>query len=171
MDLRKPISRAEFAGVAVKAYENLADTTVLPADFNTFADTQDTDVLRALNIGVMVGFSQTEFSPHTNLTREQAATVLTRVYKRATISEWSFETDSDHPLAYIRPAPFADDADISGWARDSVYFMTANGIILGVGYNVFAPRAVTSMQEAAGYALATREQAILLTLRMVEKEW
>ena len=171
IDLRRPISRVEFASVALKAYENLADTIVEPVDYNPFTDTQDMDALKTLDIGIMVGLSQTIFSPHTELTREQAATVLTRVYKRATIDDWSFETDADYPLVYTPPEPFADDADISNWARDGVYFMAASGIINGIGYNIFAPRAVTSVQQAAGYALATREQAILLILRMVEKDW
>jgi len=171
IDLRRPISRIEFAGIALKAYENLANTTVMPVDDNPFTDTGDLNALRTLNVGIMVGFSQTEFSPHTELTREQAATVLTRVYKRVSITGWSFETDAEYQLVYASPAPFADDSDISNWARDSVYFMASNGIIRGVGYNIFAPRAVTSVQQAAGYALATREQSLIMALRIVEKEW
>ena len=116
----------------------------------------------------MVGVSQTAFSPDANLTREQASTALTRVYKRATMPGWSFETDADFPLTFTRPAPFADDANISPWARESVYFMAANGVILGVGNNMFAPRAVTAAQKEAGYATATREQAVLMALRMFE---
>ncbi|MBQ3078323.1 MAG: S-layer homology domain-containing protein, partial [Clostridia bacterium] len=69
---------------------------------------------------------------------------------------------------FDQPAPFADDADISDWARNSVYFMAANGIILGDN-NIFSPRAVTGEQQAAGYANATREQALLIAVRMVEK--
>ena len=171
IDLRRPISRLEFASVALKAYENLSKTTVPPVEHNPFTDTEEMDALKTLDVGIMVGFSQTIFSPHTELTREQAATVLTRMYKCATMEGWSFETDADYPLVYTPAEPFADDADISNWAKDSVYFMAASGIIQGVGHNVFAPRAVTSVQQAAGYALATREQAVLLALRMVEKEW
>jgi hypothetical protein len=63
---------------------------------------------------------------------------------------------------------FDDDKYISNWAKESVYFMAAKGIILGIGNNLFAPRAVTDVQEAAGYALTTREQAIIMALRMVE---
>ena len=66
------------------------------------------------------------------------------------------------------PARFADDADISGWAKDSVYFMAANKIINGVGDNRFAPRNITTDQEARGYANATREQALAIAVRMVE---
>jgi hypothetical protein len=158
----------EFAGVVVKVYENLASTTVLPAVTNPFTDTQDLEALKAFNIGVMVGFSKTIFSPNTNLTREQAATALTRVFKRATMPGWSFETDANYSLLFKYPALFDDDEYISEWARESVYFMAANKIILGIGYNLFAPRAVTEVQQATGYAIATREQAILLALRMVE---
>ena len=68
----------------------------------------------------------------------------------------------------ITRAEFADDKDISDWAKDSVYFMAANGIIAGVGDNTFAPKAVTTEQQAAGYAQATREQALTIAVRMVE---
>ena len=77
------------------------------------------------------------------------------------------ETDSQFRLDYKMPSPFADDADISSWARDSVYFMAANGIINGIGNNLFAPRNTTTEQEATGYANATREQALAIAVRMV----
>ncbi len=46
--------------------------------------------------------------------------------------------------------------------------MVANGIINGVGENQFAPKNVTSEEEATGYANATREQALIIAMRMVE---
>ena len=46
--------------------------------------------------------------------------------------------------------------------------MAANGIINGIGDNVFAPRATTDAQAAIGYAQATREQALLIATRMVK---
>jgi len=168
VDLTLPISREEFAGVIVMTFENLAHTVALPTIVNPFTDTRDTYVLRAFNIGLMVGISDTRFDPHTLLTREQAATALTRAFKRATIPSWTFATDANYPLDFVWPAPFADDAYISSWARESVYFMVANGIIQGTGSNRFSPRAVTSAQQAIGYASATREQAIIIALRMIE---
>ena len=47
--------------------------------------------------------------------------------------------------------------------------MAANGIIAGVGGNKFAPNNTTSAEEANGYANATREQALAIAVRMVEK--
>ena len=71
-------------------------------------------------------------------------------------------------LTYEKPAVFADDANISFWAKDRVYFMAANEIIKGVGNNKFAPKNVTSAEETNGYANATREQALIITVRMVQ---
>ena len=39
---------------------------------------------------------------------------------------------------------------------------------MGVGNNMFAPRAITTAEQAAGFATATREQALVIALRMVE---
>ena len=167
-DLTKSITRAEFAAVTVKVFENLSSLSALPAVTNPFTDTKDVEVLKAFNTGLMVGTSATEFTPDVLLTREQAATALTRVFKRSTMPGWSVATDGNYPLDYTMPALFADDAQISDWARGSVYFMAANGIIGGVGNNMFAPRAVTSEEQAMNYATATREQALLIALRMVE---
>ena len=80
----------------------------------------------------------------------------------------SSATDASFKLDYTKPALFADDADISDWAKESVYFMVANNIINGVGDNKFAPKNITSEEEANGYANATREQALIIAVRMVE---
>ena len=62
---------------------------------------------------------------------------------------------------------FVDDAFISDWAKPAVYYLYKMDIVKGVDNLVtFAPRAVTSEQIARNYATATREQAILLALRV-----
>ncbi len=167
-DLTADITRAEFAAVAVKAYEALSGTAALPNTVNPFTDTADIEVLKAYNLGITTGVSATEFAPDTLLNREQAATMLTRTFKRATMNGWTIQTDAQFALTYEKPALFTDDADISDWAKDSVYFMAANGIINGVGDNKFAPKNVTTEEEATGYANATREQALIIAVRMVE---
>ena len=78
--------------------------------------------------------------------------------------------DGDYEEAFralfTMPEPFADDGDISAWARDSVYFMAANGVLNGVGDNRFAPKLVVSGEETLNHA--TREQAILIAVRLVK---
>ncbi len=167
-DLTADITRAEFAAVAVKVYEALSGTAALPALANPFTDTTDVEILKAYNIGAVNGTSATTYSPNDLLNREQAATMLTRVFKRVTLPGWTLSTDAQFTLPYEKPTPFADDKDISDWAKDSVYFMAANGIINGVGNNKFAPKNVTTEEQANGYANATREQALIIAVRMVE---
>jgi len=167
-DLTKEITRAEFAAVAVKVYEDLAATPAIPAVINPFTDTADIEVLKAYNVGLTNGTGDgTVYAPDSILTREQLATMLTRVFKRVTMPGWTLDTDSQFKLTYDMPALFDDDADISSWARESVYFMAANKIVEGYG-GKFRPRAATPEQKAIGYANATREQALLIAVRMVE---
>ncbi len=57
---------------------------------------------------------------------------------------------------------------ISDWAKDSVYFMVANNIIIGVGNNKFAPQNTTTEEGATGYTNATREHALIIAACIVE---
>ena len=165
-DLKKPITRAEFAAVSVKAYEAMSGIKASSMSSSPFTDTSDPEVLKAYNMGITTGVSATTFEPNTLLNREQAATMLTRVLKKALIEGWGIAADGNFTLQYTKPAPFADDADISDWAKESVYFMAANGIIQGVGNNKFAPKNTTTEEEIVGYANATREQALIIAVRM-----
>ena len=166
-NLTLQISREEFAAVAVKLYEALSGKTATEG-INPFKDTTDSDVLKAYNIGIVSGISANEFAPRAKLTRQEAAVMLTRVYKAVNLPGWTLSTDNQFTLNYTKPAPFADDANIDDWAKDSVYFMAANEIINGVGSNKFAPQNTTTEEEATKYANATREQALIIATRMVE---
>jgi len=167
-DLTRPITRTEFAAVSVKAYEALSGVKAIPVVNNPFVDTNDVEVLKAYAVGITTGVSANEFEPDTLLNREQAATMLTRIFKKVSLAGWTIQTDGNFTLPYTKPASFADDAQISSWAKESVYFMVSNDIIRGVGGNKFAPKNITSKEIAQGYANATREQALLIAVRMVE---
>ncbi len=93
----------------------------------------------------------------------------TRVFKRVTLAGWTLGTDSQFTHDYTKPPVFSDDGDISDWAKDSVYFMASNNIINGVGNNRFAPKNKTVHDKAVGYANATREQALAISVRMVRE--
>ena len=168
-DLTKKITRIEFAAVAVKAYEALTGQSVSLSAASPFKDTYNADVVKAYTLGVVTGTSATTFSPYDYLTREQAAVMLTRVYKKAKLGGWTINTDGDFNLQYSPVAPFADDANISDYAKQSVYFMVSNGILTGMGDNKFAPKNITNYEVSTGYANTTREQAIIITSRMIEK--
>ncbi len=170
LDMRAEINRKEFAAVALGVYEALAGDRVPPAEENPFIDTEDVSVLKAHSVGITCGVSFDTFEPYSPLDREQAATMLTRAYKKAHFKDWSLEEDSSpkFKLDYSNVTLFKDDKDISDWAKPSVYFMVKNGIIEGVGGNIFAPKAYTSEANAMAFANMTREQAIVMGLRMVQ---
>lgn len=159
-DLTKPITRAEFAAVSVLLFEKISLRKAEKAGTNPFTDTSDEYVLKALELGVTTGTSATTFDPDALLTREQAAAMLTRVYKKLTVNGWNIAKDGEFKLEYTAPANFADDANISAWAKDSVYFMASKSIINGVGENNFAP-----------LNNASREQAIIIATRMTGLEY
>ena len=102
------------------------------------------------------------------LTRQEAATMLTRVYKAAKLSGWSIDKDSEFKLEYTRPAAFADDARIDGWAKDSVYFMVANGVIQGMGGNKFGPKNANEAEKVKNYGNAAREASLIISVRAFE---
>lgn len=167
-DLTKPVTRKEFAAVCVKLYEKLSGKSAAPAQKNPFVDTNDAEVLKAYNADITSGIAADKFGPDIVLNREQAATMLTRVFKKVFVQGWTLKEDSKYSFHHTMPPKFADDAKISDWAKPSVYFMVSHGILSGIGNNTFAPKADTPAEQASGYANATREQALAISLRIAE---
>ena len=154
-DLRRPINRGIFASVAVNVYEKMSGKK-LKAGSNPFSDSSAEDVLKAYNADIVAGTSATTFSPNSNLTREQAAAMLTRAYKKTVFKDWSLS--NDYALDYNSSGRFADYDDIRPYARESVEYMAANGVITGMGNNMFVPAGTL-----------TKEQAIAIAVRMSDK--
>lgn len=136
-------TRAEFCALAVALYENVKGTEI--TERVTFNDTTDINVQKAAAIGVVSGVGNNNFAPNDTLTREQAATMLSRL--AAAIGK---------PLTE-QAATFADNNSISQWAFSAVGQVQANGVMGGVGNNTFAP------QEQY-----TREQSIITMNRLFE---
>ena len=164
VDFTRPITRAEFAGIAVMLYTSITDRVAMPTLTNPFDDTRDPYVLRAYNNHLMVGVGDRRFAPNDFLERQQAAGALTRTFMRTVNNQWT----TDMPLPNHAPhAPFADHADISSWAVRYVYFMAANDVMHSVGNNMFLPRSTVEVEQAFGYAVVTREQALNIALRLL----
>ena len=165
-DLKQPVTRVEFAAVAVKLYEEMGGTQLVAADLQTpFTDTSSDVVAKAYNIGIVNGVTDTQFDPYSKISRQDLATMLTRVYKSLYLSGWNIKQDEHYVLDYTVSRVFDDDADISDYAKPSVYFMVDNNVIKGLSENTFGPRNVSSRQEAENYANATREQALIMAVR------
>ena len=169
-DLTQSITRLEFCAVAVQLYEKMGGAALDPGALtNPFADTSADVVKKAYALGITNGMTATTFEPYTLISREQLATMLTRVYKALNLPGWTLATDHLYSLDYSGVTPFDDDALISAYAKPSVYFMVKNEVIKGMTPTTFAPRNTTSAEEAIGYANASREQALIMAVRMFQK--
>lgn len=147
-NLTKNITRKEFAHTVVKMYEKITGQKAVPIAKNPFTDTKDKEVLKAYNIGITNGTSDTTFSPDDLITREQMATMMTRALTKA-------GKDTSRPES---AKLFADDSEFSEYAKDSIYYMSSIEIIKGVGDNKFDSQ-----------GKASREQALAISIRCVKK--
>jgi len=168
-DFKENMTREEFASVCVKLYEKMQGKEIAPLLPNPFSDTENEDVIKAYSQGIVKGVSETEFAPNDSLTREQAATMLSRAFglysgkdivtagppSAKTPLYYMIQRSKGDWSEYGGPTLFADDEFISDWAYYSVYFMNKNGIVKGVGDEMFAPQSTL-----------TREQAVLMALRL-----
>jgi len=151
-DMTKNITRAEFAAVSVSLYEGLGGAQSASGT-TAFSDTADPAVLKAYSLGIVQGVGNGKFAPNATLTREQAATMLGRVYelvKEGTIS-------GGGKLGAQAPS-FADAASISSYASAYIGFFSQSGVIDGVGGGQFAPKRTM-----------TREQALKIAVTCVTK--
>jgi len=140
IDFRTSTTRAEYCALAVTLYENIMGAIT---GRTTFADTNDINVQKMAYIGVVQGVGENRFDPKAPLTREQAATMLSRLANAL-----------GQPLP-AQSAAFADNGKISSWAYEGVGQVQAAGIMTGVGDNRFAP--------SDPY---TREQSIITMIRL-----
>jgi hypothetical protein len=158
-DMTKPITREEFCELAVLLYEKVTGSTPTPVSPNPFTDTTNIQILKAYTLKITGGTTGTTFSPEWLIDREQCATMLYRTIK-------AIAPDSDYSIAGVKDFP--DQKDISSWAVEGTKYMSKLGIIRGDDSGNFMPKATTSAQIAAGYGRATREAAVIMTVRTYE---
>lgn len=168
-DLTYTIDREEFATIAVQLYETLtgesAESEYTPFDDIDYCDNAE-EIEKAYGLGIVNGMTYDTFEPYMDITREQLATMLCRTIKKYSFEDWTLEDDDNYYLDTSGVAKFEDDNEISDYAKPSVYYMAKFGIIKGVDETHFAPKNSTEWQEAVGYATATREQALIMALRI-----
>ncbi|AFS77125.1 S-layer-like domain-containing protein [Gottschalkia acidurici 9a] len=119
-----PITREEFTELVIGFYAKVSNINRddIEVKENPFKDTTSLDVQRAYSLGIIQGISKDAFSPNDNITREQIATMVTRLLKLKGI-----DTETNYDLSYCK-----DKDEISEWALDSLSYFVENGIIKGV---------------------------------------
>lgn len=114
-----------------------------------FKDTDNDDVLYAYALGIVNGTSDTTFNPYGSITRQEAATMLSRTAKVLGLTAGTAES-------------FQDTGSSPDWAREGIDFVSSladptNGkkVMGGTGDGIFSPTQTYS-----------REQAYLTVLRL-----
>ncbi|OJV65833.1 MAG: hypothetical protein BGO41_07790 [Clostridiales bacterium 38-18] len=113
------ITRLDFIYLAVRLYENLNQTDITPDTAISFSDTNNIYALKGATIGITSGIGNGSFGPNQLLTREQMATMMMKVLTLSGI-----ELQKSASL-------FSDDAQISDYAKDSIYKAAKYGVING----------------------------------------
>ena len=143
---RLNIHRDEFCKLAWQTIQTENPNINLPELAQPFSDCDEDIVRQIAALGIVTGYEDGTFQPTRELSRQEAAVILQRLY---TVLYGKIEAS---------PTLYADNGSIGAWAKDSVYAMRQTGIMQGVGANRFDPK--------NGY---TCEQSIITMLRMTQK--
>ena len=149
VNYQRNITREQFCELVVKLYEKTTGKTVSKED-NRFNDTNNSEIVKAYNLGIVNGISKTKFAPYNLVTRQEICAMLVRavdaMYPSVDVNDYQHHS-------------FSDNDKISSWAMPSVQFAYDNDIMKGVGANEISPLGNT-----------TCEQAILLINRIYESK-
>lgn len=93
----------------------------------------------AAQTGIVEGVTAITFAPDTNINREQVAVIMANYAKKL---------GCDLPKT-LQAVTFADNAQISSWAKDAVKAMQQAGILAGKANNRFDPKGTATRAEVA----------------------
>ena len=148
---QKEISRELFCRLLVNLVDQTTKNPVSQTIVNPFQDTDNSDIIKAYQLGIVNGISDTEFGPEQLITREQVAAMMMRTARK--LDELMDQKYTSVQL--IGDANFADLDLISNWALKDIREANALGIIKGVGNSKIDPKGNTTV-----------EQSLLLVLRV-----
>ncbi len=136
------ITREEFAEliIAVYAIANKIDKNSIPIKENPFTDTNSIDVQKAYSLGIVNGISKNKYSPKSEITREEIATIIARFLN---IQEIKINISGNLN-------DFTDEKSVSAWAYESMVYCVENEILKGVGYQFdvkLNPKQLATVQE------------------------
>jgi hypothetical protein len=144
------ITRAEFTALMVNVYE-YAKGPYKAAAASPFTDISGSSyieqIIKGYTLGLISGTSASTFNPNGTLTREQCAKLIST----------AVSIINGSPIASNAALPFDDAAQIHSWALDYVRYAYQNELMNGTG---------TSFNPLGNL---TREQALLIAERMIEK--
>lgn len=146
---RANITRREFSELSVRIYEAFTGKAAETPASNPFADTFDPYVLKAYALGIVKGQKPGVFGPNDPITRQDIAVMMRATLQKAGVNPGS--SGKGWQVAY------ADVNQVSGYALPALQWLNGAGILKGNGDRI-VPR-----------GNATREEAIVMAMRLVDK--
>lgn len=149
----KAITRQEFCQLLYLFLETKSDKSMqqLTTTGASFTDTSDGAVRAISALGIVNGYGQGVFKPNQTITRQEAATMLTRLAKAMGLEKPNASS-----------VTFSDFASIPTWFAEGVQFISAcqnpqnnKRVMSGVGNNRFDPTGTY-----------TREQSLMTLIRL-----
>ena len=169
-DYTKAITRGQFAALAIRYYETLmGDITgedyTIPVNSgdDVFADCSgDTNMAKAFNLGILGGYNSADtrsgvyVGPDDNITREQAATMLTRLMEKLIVAFDSVGR-TGWTVWYADSLPFTDT--ISDWALDGVRAVYGVGAMTGTTSTTFSAKSPYTIEQS------------IVTIMRIDNNW
>lgn len=169
-DYTRAITRGQFAALAIRYYETLmGDITgedyTIPVNSgdDVFADCSgDTNMAKAFNLGILGGYNSADtrsgvyVGPNDNITREQAATMLTRLMEKLIVAFDSVGR-TGWTVWYADNLPFTDE--IADWAYDGVRAVYGVGAMTGTSNTTFSPKDNYTIEQS------------IVTLMRIDDNW
>ena len=158
-DYTKAITRGQFAALAIRYYETLmgditGENYTIPVNSgdDVFADSVgNTDMAKAFNLGILGGYNSADtragvyVGPNDNITREQAATMLTRLMEKLIVAFDSVGR-TGWTVWYADNLPFTDS--IADWAYDGVRAVYGVGAMTGTTRTTFSPKSNYTIEQS-----------------------
>ena len=169
-DYTKAITRGQFAALAIRYYETLmGDITgedyTIPVNSgdDVFADCSgDENMAKAYTLGILGGYNSADtragvyVGPNDNITREQAATMLTRLMEKLIVAFDSVGR-TGWTVWYADSLPFTDT--ISDWALDGVRAVYGVGAMTGTTGTTFSPKSNYTIEQS------------IVTIMRIDNNW
>lgn len=152
-NMTSPITRYQFADLAVNLAEKTLGRTLSPAPENTFSDTSALCVRKASAAGIVTGTGRDSFEPNGLLNRQQLAVMLSRTLDYIEKSGGPSLTASDGNLS-----GYTDGVQVAEWARAGLSRMLGAKIIQGTSDRTLSPNGVCTIEQAVILVLRTWDQ-------------
>ena len=134
-----------------------------------FNDTWNTNVFNLYSIGAIEGKKEImvedvvwkrEFAPNDLVTREELAKIILILYDYGLNYDYYSYDLYEVSVPEITKTDFADDSEISDWAKPYVQLCRDNGIFMGDDKGNFNPKGNCTMEEVIAVALRAYEEII-----------